>query len=291
MPVHRVTKAAVLPVSAVIISVVLALIVTESAPVASFPQKSPITLNLQPLIVAAPKQAAPLLAARNSDTPHVKADVTGNLLPVVRQKNIREDHQHIADTVLRRLPSGCRDHLKNFYVLYNNPKQRGLGGKSTIILDGTASDTEFAALLVHECSHVIHANMPGSSKSDMSAFKDGKDTFAADSPVVSFFSISWIQSNIMKQGQTKEDFVSGYAQSDAFEDFAETFAAYVLQRPSLIERARTSTAMAAKLAWMETNLPLVDHLLGIPQYTWDNVVPWDTTKLAYLWNPLSSDSL
>ncbi len=274
MQARRVTKAAVLPISVVVVSVVLALIVTDSAPVASIPHEAPVAITLKPIIASNTVKPAPHPAAE-----------TPSLLPVVQQKSIRENQQKIADAVLRRLPAGCRDNLKNFYVLYNNPKQRGLGGKSTIILDGTPKDTEFAALLVHECGHVIHANMQGNSKSGLSLFKDGKDTFAKDSPVVSFFAISWMQSNIMKKDLTKEDFVSGYAQSDVFEDFAETFATYVLQRPSMVERAKTNSVIAAKLAWMETNLPLADDVLGTAQYSWDKVVPWDSTKLAYSWNP------
>jgi hypothetical protein len=205
---------------------------------------------------------------------------TKTLLPAVVQTDITPHHQELADTVLRALPSGCRDHLRNFYVQYTGAKNRGLGGKTTVIIAGNVSDEEFAGLLTHECGHVIHSNWTGSAKTE-TAFRDGKDIFRSDSPVVDFFSISWTAADILQEGSRKADFVSGYAQSDAFEDFAETFAMYILHRDAFEERAKTNAAIAAKLNWMKTNLPTNADLLGTSRYTWDKSVPWDVTRLPY----------
>lgn len=279
MQVRRVTKAAILPISAVLVSVVLAISVTQSrSPASGSAHDAAGKIVLHPLFPTKTTAVKPHLAAQVTPTPA--------LLPIVDQKEIKENQRIIADTVLRRLPSLCRDNLKSFYVLYKNVTQRGLGGKSSIIIDGTAPDTEFAGLLVHECGHVIHGNMLGNPTSGASAFKDGKDIFAKDGSAASFFAISWTTESVLKANQKKEDFVTGYAQSNAFEDFSETFATYVLERPSMEERAKTNAVIAAKLQWMKTNLPLADNLLGTPQYKWDKKVPWDATKLAYTWNPI-----
>lgn len=203
------------------------------------------------------------------------------LLPAVVQADIIPHHQQLADQVLRALPSGCRDHLRNFYVQYTNVKNRGLGGKTTIIIAGNVSDEEFAALLIHECGHVIHSNMTGTSYAGATDFKDGKDIFYADSPVVSFFNISWTEADVLRAETKKADFVSGYADSDAFEDFAETFAMYILHRDAFEQRAKGNTAIAAKLDWMKTNLPMPSDAMGSSRYSWDKVVPWDVTKLPY----------
>lgn len=203
------------------------------------------------------------------------------LLPAVVQTDITPHHQELADKVLRTLPAGCRDHLRNFYVQYTNIKSRGLGGKTTIIIAGNVSDEEFAALLTHECGHVIHSNMMGTSYASATDFRDGKDMFYADSPVVSFFSISWTEADVLRAEAKKADFVSGYADSDAFEDFAETFAMYILHRDAFEQRAKTNTAIAAKLDWMKTNLPMANDAMGASRYSWDKVVPWDVTKLPY----------
>ncbi len=203
------------------------------------------------------------------------------LLPAVEKSDITPAHQKLADSVLRALPSGCRDHLRNFFVQYKNPKNRGLGGKTTIILAGNVPDEEFTGLLIHECAHVIHSNMPGSPLSGKSAFVDGADPFYNDSPIAAFFSISWTEADLLKRESKKNDFVSGYAMSDAFEDFAETFAMYILHRDAFEERAKTNTAIAAKLEWMKMNLPMNNNALGTSRYVWEKTVPWDVTKLPF----------
>ncbi len=227
-------------------------------------------------VASANKRKRAYLAANTTATKTPPA-----LLPAVVQADITPHHQQLADAVLRALPSGCRNHLRNFYVQYSNIKNRGLGGKTTIILAGNVTDEEFVALLTHECGHVIHSNMEGNESSGLSAFADGSAPFYTDSPATSFFAISWTKENILATKSKKADFVSGYAQSNAFEDFAETFAMYILHRSALEERARTNTALAAKLEWMNTNLPTGGNILGTSRYTWDNVVPWDVTKLPY----------
>lgn len=201
------------------------------------------------------------------------------ILPVVDQPTITDNHKKIATTVLRALPAACRDNLNTFAVLYKGATRRGLGGKTTIILDGSVPDAEFAALLVHECGHVIHGNMQGTFASGLSAYADGPNPFYADSPIVAFWNISW--SNTAKRLSTSKDadFISGYAKDNPFEEFAETFAAYVLQRDVLRERAKTNSAIAAKLFWMDVHLPLSDDAIGNGTATWTGDVPWDVTKL------------
>lgn len=211
----------------------------------------------------------------------LQQNTTPALLPAVVQADITPHHQKLADRVLRALPSGCRDNLRNFYVQYTNVKNRGLGGKTTIIIAGNVPDEEFVGLLIHECAHVIHSNLGGNSTAGVSSFADGNTPFYADSPMVSFFSINWLKEGILQPDAEKKDFISGYAQSDVFEDFAETFAMYILHRSAFEKRALTNPSIAAKLEWMNANLPTGGNLLGTSRYTWESGVPWDITKLAY----------
>jgi hypothetical protein len=250
----------------------------------------------QPAAISSVREAAPLiqrvrstLKRKRPSGPTLIASLPkpkpqSTLLAVVTQKDIKDNHQKLADKVLRALPPQCRTYLKSFYVQYSGATRRGLGGKTTIILDGSVPDAEFAALLTHECGHVTHGNMLGTSGSSSSAFKDGNDIFYNDSPVAQFFAISWTTETVLKKEATKNDFVSGYAKSDAFEDFAESFAMYVLHRNAFKERAKTNTAIAAKLKWMETNMPLPENAIGVDGYTWNKEVPWDVTKLAMTLN-------
>lgn len=219
------------------------------------------------------KRRIPLVAAVIAKKPE------STYLPAVDIPGITETHKKIATAVLRALPSACRDNLKNFAVLYKNATRRGLGGKTTIILDGSVPDTEFAALLVHECGHVISGNLVGSADSGDSGYRDGSEIYFQSSPMVTFWNIAWTTTGTKKPGMTDNDFISGYAQSDPYEAFAELFAAYVLQRDMVRTHANNNETIALHLAWMEATFPLPEDPIGNGTATWTGAVPWDITKL------------
>lgn len=247
-------------------------------------QASSPSAHLQPLsrIASVSKRKrtfpAPYLASLQASSSSSSA---APAFAFLNRSDISEHHKKLTASVMQALPAGCRDHLKNFSVIYKDAKYRGLGGKTTIILDGSVKDTEFVALLIHECGHVISGNMLGAPSAGESSFRDGKDVFYRDGAAVSFFSVSWENERTLKKGTKDADFVSGYASSDIFEDFAETFAAYVLQRPYLRKRAETNESIARKLAWMEANLPLSETAVGNAGYAGSKDLPWDVTKLPY----------
>lgn len=282
MRAHAVTKASFLAISAVLAAVFLCVSVAEQHPSASA-----FAPKVEPIHAATHQKVSSSNAQKRSPTllAMVAPDTSSVLLPIVDQPEIHTDQKLLADAVLRRLPSLCRDHLEHFYVLYQGATQRGLGGKTTIIIDGSAVGNEFVGLMTHECGHVIHGNLLGNLDSGPSNFKDGSDVFAKDSPAAAFFAISWVNEGKMKATAKKTDFASGYGQTNAFEDFAEFFTSYVLDRPWLEARAKTNVAIAAKLNWMETNLPLSQNVLGTGMETWNKTVPWDATKLSFAWNP------
>jgi len=206
-------------------------------------------------------------------------------LAVVDQPDIQERHKIIADEVLRLLPESCSSQLKNFYVRYDKPERRGLAGKNTIIVDGTLPDEEFRAVLIHEAlGHVFDLGcLEGSPLSGNSIFKDGNEPIFRDDTSLSFYRISWVDSTHQRTETKPEDFVSGYAASDPFEDLAESVIYYVLHNASFVERAQTNTALATKLKWLQTFLPVVPNTVATAGGAWNGTVPWDATKLAYEW--------
>lgn len=228
------------------------------------------------VLAAAKKKRSPLTAATVSVT-----SKKTSYHPAVDHSGVKENHKKLATQTLNALPAGCRDNLKTFAVMYKDATRRGLGGKTTIILDGSVGDAEFVALLTHECGHVIHSNLLGSATSPKSVYKDGGDIFYSDSAMVAFWQISWKTESKKESGAQNKDYISGYAKSDAFEDFAETFAAYTLQRDMLRDRAVDNSDIAAKLQWMETYLPLSEDALGDGTARWNGEVPWDITRLAF----------
>lgn len=215
--------------------------------------------------------------------PHHKA---APLLPAVAQKDIRANHQKLADETLRALPAGCRNNLKNFYVNYDkNAANRGLGGASTIIIIGTVPDAEFRALLVHECAHVIDIGaLKGAKDSGFSAFMDGKNPVYQNDPSVAFYQISWLAENMQQPGTKSTDFVSGYAASDPFEDFAESFAFYALQPKEFARLAQTNTVLKAKYEFMRDLVFSATEQFAQGKFVRSKAVPWDVTKLPYVWH-------
>ena len=204
------------------------------------------------------------------------------LLPVVNQEDIRIHHRKMADSILRALPAQCTSSLENFYVRYDNPDRRGLAGKSSIILDGSVPDHEFIALLIHEFGHITDLGcMAGSNAAVPSGYKDGSEVIYTNDPSVSFYSISWKDSKNQTKDSSPEDFVSGYATWDAFEDFAETYVYYALQNESFRVRARKNPVLAAKYRWMARNAFAGTPKIAEGQFVWEGRIPWDTTKLSF----------
>ena len=69
--------------------------------------------------------------------------------------------------------------------------------------------------------------MKGTPDSGKSGFMDGSVNIYNNDKSIEFYKISWKDEKTQLDVSTKLDFVSGYAQSDAFEDFAESVVFYV----------------------------------------------------------------
>ena len=212
------------------------------------------------------------------------------LLAALDRPEITMNHKLIANDVLMALPEECRNTLKNFYVRYEKPENRGLAGKSVMILDGTVPDAEFRALFVHESGHNWDLGcLTGTADSGKSSFSDGDEVIYKNDPSLGFYQISWLTSEVQRSTSRPEDFVSGYASYNIFEDFAESFAYFVLQNNQFAVRATENDAMARKYAWIR------DTIFNgqIPQIAegksiWKGKAPWDITKLAYSWKPVNT---
>ncbi|MFH0769837.1 MAG: hypothetical protein V1926_00490 [Candidatus Peregrinibacteria bacterium] len=203
-------------------------------------------------------------------------------VPIVNQPDITFEDKLLASEVLRALPGECLPFLKRFVVRYDRPNQRGLAGKSSIVIDGSVEENEFRSLLVHEFGHVTDLGcLTGTSAMGASAFRDGNEIIWNDDPSVSFYAISWKSAKEKHPEARAEDFVSGYSASDAFEDFAETYAFFLLQRESFVQRAQSNRALAMKLRWMEDHIPA--RTIASGSFRWRGDIPWDVTKLPYVW--------
>jgi hypothetical protein len=209
------------------------------------------------------------------------------LLAVLDQPSIEMNHKLIANDVLMALPETCRNTLKKFYVRYEKPEHRGLAGKSVMILDGTVPDTEFRALFVHESGHNWDLGcLTGTKDSGKSAFSDGDEAIYKNDPSLGFYQISWLTSEVQRSSTRSEDFVSGYASYNIFEDFAESFAYFVLQNEQFAARALENDALTRKYVFIrDTIFNGQIPRLATGKSIYKGKAPWDSTKLAYSWHP------
>lgn len=231
----------------------------------------------KPSRAAAPVKSVPIQVKKRT-----------GILSVVDQADIHEEHKIIADEVLRLLPARCLSTLKNFYVRYESMGSRGYAGESTVILSGLVQDSEFRALLIHEAfGHLLDLGcLKGNTKSGKSEFKDGSVSIYRNDPSVEFYRISWSSEKIKKKTAKAADFVSGYAyKADVFEDLAESMTFYVLHRDVFAKRAKTNAALAEKLRWIETYVFPTPLNVAVSQAATNGEIPWDTTKLPYIWKP------
>lgn len=93
-------------------------------------------------------------------------------------------------------------------------------------------DTEFIQLFVHELAHYI----------DIYALSPQGGIDVSDD----FYHISWRAPNTKKSGQGVIDFVSGYASTNQYEDFAESFVLYVFHNSVFADRALRSESLRQK---------------------------------------------
>ena len=61
-----------------------------------------------------------------------------------------------------------------------------------------------------------------------------------------FYNISWNSTKVLKAWQTQSDFVSGYAMTNKYEDFAESFTYFVLHNEDFLYKANKSDTLKKK---------------------------------------------
>jgi hypothetical protein len=106
--------------------------------------------------------------------------------------------------------------------------RRGLSNGPQIYMLCLEDSEEFLNVLIHELGHTVDLMyMEGTSSQGKSGFMDFSDPVWYNDPSVRYYKMSWEDESTLKDAADRSDFVSGYAMTDPFEDFAETFAMYV----------------------------------------------------------------
>ena len=185
--------------------------------------------------------------------------------------------------VLRKLPRGHAEAIHHVILDYSPSIRRGLGGSKIVILRAVKmDDEEFVGVLIHEIGHNVDlVHLSPKNKKQKSVFKDGSTPIYLTDPSLDFYQISWQNEKTMKKTADNMDFVSGYAMSDTFEDFAETYIYYILHNKNFKALTASNDALYAKYKFMKKQV-----FNGIEFDTGDgeaslNKRHWDTTVLPY----------
>lgn len=127
------------------------------------------------------------------------------------------------------LPDWHRSKLKDLTLFFSDKGTRGLGGDGTIILRcQNVTDYELTSVFIHEIGHIVDTG--------------------------GFHFLSWNNNDTAKSTSTRFDFVSGYASTDPYEDFAESYLYYVLHGTQFRELGKTNNTILQKYEFLKKNL-------------------------------------
>lgn len=153
---------------------------------------------------------------------------------------------------LLELPYSHRNQLANLTLFYTADGRRGLGGGNSIILRcNSVMDEELSSVLVHEIGHLVDDTFLFGTSGIGSGFYDFETPIYTDDPSLYFYKISWSSEKIQRQNSTSLDFVSLYAATDPFEDFAETYTYFRFHGPEFRHLVKFNSALRQKYDFMK----------------------------------------
>ena len=197
---------------------------------------------------------------------------------------VNPDKKQKIVSVLEKLPLNHTSGLKNLVLDYDPKAYRGLGGKNIIILRAVnMDDQEFTAVMIHEIGHNVDlGHLSELDKTNKSEFMDGKKPVYEGDLSLDFYRISWENDQTRKKTASNLDFVSGYAMTDPFEDFAETYVYYVLHNKEFKSLTQTSDKLLAKYNFMKSKV-FNGKEFDTGEYLTENLFrrPWDITIMTY----------
>lgn len=158
---------------------------------------------------------------------------------------------------LKFLPREHTGGIKKLTLSFDPTIRRGMAGGDTMIIRCVnVSENELTAVLIHEVGHIVDTGVNLNSKDHKlkSSFMDGPSPVYQDDPSMSFYDKSFVNSNTRKVSVDELDFVSGYAMTDPFEDFAETYLYYVLHGNAFRQLTQSSNILKEKYEFMKNSV-------------------------------------
>lgn len=154
---------------------------------------------------------------------------------------------------LQALPKPHTEFMKDLTLFFTPDGRRGLAGGNQIILRClNVEDFELSGVLTHEIGHLVDEKfLTGNKESGKSGFHDFGAPLYEDDQSVRFYRLSWVSHEKRRDESSPFDFVSGYAMSDPFEDFAETYLMYRFHGPEFRAIAEGNLVLQQKYNFMK----------------------------------------
>lgn len=135
----------------------------------------------------------------------------------------------------------------------------------------TLSYGEFLWVLIHEIGHVVDV-----------MFFHQENMWNFDESYI-FYEYSWKDWNIIKEWQTEDDFVSWYAMTNMYEDFAESFTYFIFHNEDFLKKAEKSYILKKKYDFFVNYVFVNKEFIGTSFFSWDETkrgsYVWDVTKI------------
>ncbi|EKE29487.1 MAG: hypothetical protein ACD_2C00163G0002 [uncultured bacterium (gcode 4)] len=135
--------------------------------------------------------------------------------------------------------------------------------------------SESMKVLVHELGHIVDLHfLPNLWDYD---------------PSENFYNISWVSYNVKKKWSKMQDFLSGYALTNKYEDFAESFSFFVFHNEEFRSRSQKNLMIARKYNYFKKYVFIDSEFsntsfekLKIAHYNWDTTkIPVNLKKYLY----------
>lgn len=181
------------------------------------------------------------------------------------------------------LPREHSESVEKLNLIFDLDAKRGQGGGDIVkIRCAGVSEEELAAVLVHEVGHVVDTGLIDEEDGAESGFTDGSHAVYTNDSSVDFYLISWETNNEFQDPTSSYSFVSEYAMTDPFEDFAESYLYYVLHGESFRRLSLVNSQLEAKYDFLRDYVFDGVEYRGFDLYTaslFDR--PYDSTLLPY----------
>jgi len=176
-----------------------------------------------------------------------------------------------------------KDKLYYIKIQKDNLWRRWYAWHHSIVINikDNLSYDEFYEVLSHELWHIVDLwILQGDHNKKSSVFKEyGEENFAINDHSLIFYKLSFLSSNVKRPSIYVKDFVSWYALTDVFEDFAESFNMFLNHNYVFKQMAKESNILQKKYLFLNIILKW-KYLKSDKNFNYKyGFRPWDSTKM------------